>query len=195
MKPEHRISVIVVVLAAVGLWLIHASPAEDDDVNLARLPIQHSKDDGDSLWYQAVGFKNATLRFNETKGTFSEHGELIDYTMWRGDQGKLDHLRFVLRAEPAKWRPAPPGSQAVRLPDSRYTVYEDLDGDSALDTMVKVGPDSMSSFILFENTWIEVGNSMAKWESRRTVRAIDGGRQYHFAIGGWQRGSAEGVAR
>ena len=164
MKENRPVFGFLVLLAAGGLLLIRHSEADDDDANLARVPIQHSEDDGQRLWYQAVGLKNATLHFHETPGTLSESSQLIDYTMWRDDAGKLEHLLFALRAEPAKWRAAPPESQAEQLPDSRYTVYEDLDGDSVFDTMVKVGPDSMSSFILFENTWIQVGNSKVKWD-------------------------------
>jgi hypothetical protein len=187
MKMNRRMVGLIGVLAAGGLLAMRASRADDEDANLFRLPVQHSQDDGQRLWYQPIGLKNATVRFHETPSALSETSQLIDYTMWRDDAGKLERLWFVLRPEAAKWRAAPPGSQADQLPASHRTVYEDLDGDSVFDTMVKVGPESMSSFILFENSWIQVGNSKAKWEYRRYVQAIDSGRKYYFAKGGWKR--------
>lgn len=112
---------------------------------------------------------------------------MLDYTLSSDDDGELNHLSLVVRPESQKWRAAPPNSQASRVADSNYTVYEDLDGDSVFDTMVKVGPGRMSSYILADKHWIEVGNSKAKWQHRNSVKAVDGGVEYFFAKGGWRR--------
>lgn len=178
-----RINAAFLLFAFVWL-LLGRSSADDDSANAVRLPIQHSRDEGKSLWYEPVALKHGVVRFHETPESLNQMSRLIDYTLHL-DGEKLRKCSLVLRPEPQKWRAAPPNSQHDQLPDSAYTMYEDLNGDSVFDTMVKVGPGAMSSYILLENHWVEVNNSMVKREGR-VARSLADGREYILGENGWK---------
>ncbi len=116
----------------------------------------------------------------------SHHSRLMDYQLTTGPGGALANAWVVLRAEPEKHRPAPRGAQAASYPDSRWTVYTDIDGDSVFDTMVKVGPKQDETYILYRNTWIEVANQKAKFTVGSVVRAKADGPEYVFKGHAWE---------
>jgi hypothetical protein len=122
---------------------------------------------------------------NATPGE-SHHSRLMDYDLTTGPGGTLTNAWVLLRAEPEKTRPAPRGAQAASYPDSRWTVYTDIDGDSVFDTMVKVGPGQQETYILYRNTWIEVGNQMAKFIVGSVARAKADGAEYIFKGHAWE---------
>jgi len=114
------------------------------------------------------------------------HGRLLDYQLTVDPRGALTRAWMLLRAEPEKTLPAPAGGQASSLPGSRWTVYTDIDGDSVFDAMVKVGPNQQETCILYRNTWITVGNQMAKFTLGSTARAEADGKQYVFKEHAWE---------
>ena len=116
----------------------------------------------------------------------SHDGRLLWYRLTTGSGGTLANAWVLLRAEPEKHRPAPPGGQAGSYPDSRWTVYTDIDGDSVFDTMVKVGPKQEETYILYGNTWIRVGDQKAKFTVGSVVRAKADGTDYVFKGHGWE---------
>ena len=122
---------------------------------------------------------------NATPGE-SHYGRLLTYQLTTAPNGTLANAWVVLRAEPEKTRPAPPGGQAASYPDSRWTVYTDIDGDSVFDAMVKVGPKQNETFILYRNTWIQVGDQMAMFTVGSVVRAKADGNEYVFKGHAWE---------
>jgi hypothetical protein len=114
------------------------------------------------------------------------NGRLLEYTLNSNADGTLANAWVLLRAEPYKSRPAPAGAQAASYPESRWTVYTDIDGDSVFDAMVKVGPKGDETFILYHNTWIQVGNQMAKFTAGGVVRAKADGANYVFKDHAWE---------
>jgi hypothetical protein len=122
---------------------------------------------------------------NATAGE-SHESRLLRYQLTTGPGGTLANAWVLLRAEPEKLRPAAPGDQRASIPDSRWTVYTDIDGDSVFDTMVKVGPNQEETYILYRNTWIEVGNSMARFTVGSVARANAGAAEYVFKGHAWE---------
>jgi len=122
---------------------------------------------------------------NATVGE-SHDSPLLSYQLTTAPGGTLANAWVLLRAEPEKHRPAPRGAQAASYPDSRWTVYTDIDGDSVFDTMVKVGPQQEETYILYRNTWIEVGNQMAKFTDGSVTRAKADAAEYVFKGHAWE---------
>ncbi len=122
---------------------------------------------------------------NATLGE-SHNSRLMEYQLTSDPGGSLANAWVVLRAEPEKHRPAPRGAQAASYPDSRWTVYTDIDGDSVFDAMVKVGPKQHETYILYRNTWIEVGDQMAKFTVGSVARAKPNGTDYIFKGHAWE---------
>jgi hypothetical protein len=127
---------------------------------------------------------------NSTAGE-SHDSRLLSYQLTTGPGGTLANAWLLLRAEPQKFRPGPRvadprGAQAASYPDSRWTVYTDIDGDSVFDSMVKVGPKETETYILYRNTWIEVGCSMATFTVGSVTRAKADGTDYVFKGHAWE---------
>lgn len=105
--------------------------------------------------------------------------------------------RFTDLLRQLPWTPPPlppingqlyiPGRSSIP-PKSNVTLYEDLNGDSVLDTMIKMGPQIYSTYILHKNTWTEVNHSVSPW----SIRAADGVYSYEtktryvFKSGAWE---------
>ncbi len=150
-----------------------------------RLPVARTQDDG-GVGYEPVLLKTAAVHFFERKKEIWSDSELVDYTLNRKDDGHLSYFSLTLRPEPARWKPAPGGGQqAGPLAQTKWTIYDDLDGDSVLDTMRKVGPKLTETYILCENTWVQVENSPEKWGTKPTARSGD--VKYFFQQGVWKR--------
>ena len=116
----------------------------------------------------------------------TDKSQLLTYALTTRPDRTLANAWVLLRAEPEKLRPAPPGGQKASYPDSRWTVYTDIDGDSVFDTMVKVGPKQDETYILYRNTWIQVGDQMAKFTAGSVVRAKADGAEYVFKGHAWE---------
>ena len=52
--------------------------------------------------------------------------------------------------------------------------------------MVKVGPKQQGTYILYRNSWIEVGNQMANFTVGSVTRAIGDGTKYVFKGHAWE---------
>jgi hypothetical protein len=116
----------------------------------------------------------------------TDQSQLLTYKLTTDPSGTLAHAWVLLRAEPEKLRPAPRGGQAASYPDSRWTVYTDIDGDSVFDTMVKVGPKQQETYFLYRNTWVQVGDQMAIFTIGSTARAKADGAEYVFKRHAWE---------
>lgn len=138
----------------------------------------------------AENFPHSVILKNGTFG-FSEHGEslrcssnLVDFDLKLKDGDQLENFSMILRIEPAQYLDVP--GRPAYYPLTKKTVYNDLDGDSVLDTMVKIGPKFQETYILSNNTWIQGENSRVLWKFRKKVRAVNTGETYIFDNGGWK---------
>ncbi len=52
--------------------------------------------------------------------------------------------------------------------------------------MVKVGPKQTETYILYGNTWIQVGNRKEKFTAGSVVRAKADGTEYVFKAHAWE---------
>ena len=161
-----------------------AARAEPDD-RTAVLKVVRSDQDG-GMYYQNLALKNDQYRFFERGRTTQPKSTLADMDLKRDGMGRLASFSLVLRAEPERLLPAPPNSQAVALPGSRWAVYFDIDGDSTIDVMVKTGPNLQETKILYQDRWVRVNNRKTGLTLASDARGDDG-TNYIFAGGVWKK--------
>ncbi len=157
-----------------------ATPTEEPTVRPKVVRIQT---DG-GKFYQRIDLGQANFKFFERPRQIKGWSRLLDFSFFLNDANALSRFQMILRAEGEKYSPAPIGGQAVGVPASRWTVYNDLDGDTVLDTMLKVGPGLHETYILHENAWIRVGSSKAKM---LRTHSLPDRIPYSFKDGKWQK--------
>lgn len=140
--------------------------------------------------YAPLNLKNAKFSFMEESRYLNAESELVELSLDQDDYKKLQYFRLVLRAEPVQYRTALPGGQIAAYPVSNFTIYDDLNGDSVLDTMDQIRPDGTKSFILVENRWIQVTLTKEKWAYRKIVKSLSGD-EFTFENGAWKTISHE----
>jgi hypothetical protein len=105
----------------------------------------------------------------ETNNPIVRFSEYLDYQLDVGTNG-LSWAWLVLRPRPQS---------------EEWSVYTDIDGDSVFDAMVHVTATNMASYVLFSNTWVQVGNMKSKFtvgEERRSPT----GRRFIFRGHTWE---------
>ena len=134
------------------------------------------------------GQTKITAKSDQTHA-FSNQAEgstnLVDYDVQHDATGRLTRLWLALYTDPKRMFVLAPGEQTA-IPQAAQTVYEDLNGDSVLDTMVQSGPNGTRSYILYRNSWVLVGTYMSGFEIGRPVFSFDRKTKYIFVNNQWQ---------
>jgi hypothetical protein len=182
-NPKRVLSFAVCVGIAAAAGLARGEGDDEDNTPASRAKVTYTYPDG-RVNYEPVHLSNATLRLSEFRKSLISYSTLFDFDLNLKSKNQLGSFRMILRPEPQNQVAPPPGAATWR-PVTRWTVYDDLNGDSVLDTMIQRGPELHSSFILVKNSWVEVGNLRAGWRLG-SVRALKTKQTYVFENGGWR---------
>lgn len=186
-------------------------PAPNTDRYL-RPKIVRVQDDG-RVYYQKITLNNDSLLLSEQGNTLNCYGDWVDYEVSQDENRHMVQFGFRLYTRPQKRIRAAQGGLVNRtsfqgelarsglaqsrlaqrelgqrenslLPDSTY--YQDLNGDSTLDTMIQEGPGFQRTYIFYKYTWVEVDNSKLSFAVRRRVFSARQKTTYVFGQDGWE---------
>jgi len=146
--------------------------------------IVRSQDDG-RVYYQQIILKNSAFHFSENQKSLSCFSDLFNYDFTKDEKNNLARFRLNLQANTEQVHQTVPGSgSSIALSNS--TLYQDLNGDSVLDTMVKHGPQGHGRYILYKNSWIHVNDSMVGFAIGSRVISIESKVGYVFVKNEWE---------
>jgi len=150
-----------------------------------KLQVVRVQNDG-GKHYQKIRIGDEQFSFFERGRELRCRSNSLAFRVFKDKDGSLSSFNVLVRQDhPVTYKSPPHPSQSLGKPLTSRTAYHDLDGDTVLDTMVKIGPDLHEAYILHHNTWLHVRNSKVKWEYRKSVMDVKGERKYAFQDGKW----------
>lgn len=181
---KHILWLTPLIAGALAFTTLHVhsqAPEQELQPKVAR-----TQDDG-GVFYQRISLKNDNIQFFERGKSLNSYGRYVDYTVGQDDAGHLTgfHLTLSADANTQQRYQSTPGGQSL-LPLFNSTSYQDLDGDSVLDTMIKNGPQGSGCYILYQNKWTEVRRYMTGLAADRPALSPDGKTKYVFLKGHWE---------
>jgi hypothetical protein len=182
-----KINGIVLCLFGIGVGVIFGnwkSQAQDTDNNL-HPKVVRSQDNG-WVYYQRIILNNASFQFLENKKTLSCYSNFVDYDVSEDEENHLSNFRLHLQSSSERAFRSEPGRGSL-IPLSNSTLYQDLNGDSVLDTMIKHGPQGHGSYILYKDAWVQVNNSKMGFAIGRAVFANQTKTTYIFNKNAWEK--------
>ena len=140
-------------------------------------------DKNGSVYYEKLPLKSTDLHINDSSKHLSLTSfDFFDIFIVIDEKDNVTNFSITLNDEKRKHKYIE-GRNPIPL--TNWTVYNDLDGDSILDTMHQGGPDKSHTYILYENQWIRIKSSRVLWKYRETVKSYDRKNEYKFKSGKW----------
>ena len=187
-KNKHLLSItfLVCVVTAICFHVQGQDAAQDGHSGATGVRPKVIASHENGTRYEAVVLSNASFQFFERQQELHCNSRLLDFELNQKGKDKLDSFKMILRSEPTLFERPPPGSPTW-IPATKYTVYNDLDGDSVLDTMTKIGPNLKETYILYGNAWVQiVGHAQFGWKRLKSVQALKTKKTYTFDKDGWK---------
>ena len=183
---KNKICGIALCLFGIGIGMaiddmqLEARDADD----YLRPKVVRTQDDG-RVYYQHIILKNTGFQFSETEKMLTCYSDLFDYDISKDKDNHLTNFRLYLKADSKDLYRSMPGRGSL-IPLLNSTSYQDLNGDSVLDTMSKSGPQGSSTSILYKNTWLEVYGDKRGLAVGRSAFSIHTKTTYVFKGSGWE---------
>jgi hypothetical protein len=184
-----KLRISQVAFISVGLllacWRIEAQVLKDA-IHLKVTGVQGPDTDHALTSYEPIALKEGSLKIQESNEHLSLQNEFFDFDVKR-DKNHLTEFDLRLEADSNQPLHFNPGKEVQHpfTPLSNSTTYSDLNGDSVLDTMIQRGPNKLSCFIMYHDTWVKVNNYMNGFASKTAYSRFNN-TSYVFSPDGWE---------